>query len=68
MTTKAEREEIAKAIKLLEEFADDEAMEILRKLAGDAVHAGPSYDREDVGIGHDKTQIVDYPNERLGAA
>ena len=46
--TKDERKKLRKAIKLLEEMADEEAMEILRLLDGEGVKAGPAHEAEDV--------------------
>ncbi|MHC4310908.1 MAG: hypothetical protein ACYSW3_00370 [Planctomycetota bacterium] len=66
--TKAEREKISEVLELLDDGMTETAKRILRQLRDFGVKAGPSHDREDVGIGHDKTQIVDYIAVRLEGA
>ena len=66
--TKKEREKIIEVLDLLERGMTETAKRIVSQLRDFGVKAGPTYDREDVGIGNDKTQIVDFSSERLTAA
>jgi hypothetical protein len=66
--TKKEREKIIEVLELLDDGMTETAKRILRQLRDFGVKAGPSHDRQDVGIGHDKTQIVDFIPMRLESA
>ncbi len=65
---KAEREKISEVLDLLDTGMTETAKRILRQLRDFGIKAGPSHDREDVGIGYDKTQIVDFIPMRLVGA
>ena len=57
---KADREKISEVLELLSKGMTETAKRILRQMRDLGVKAGPSHDREDVGITHDETQIVDF--------
>ncbi len=65
---KADREKISEVLELLSKGMTETAKRILRQLRDLGVKAGPSHDREDIGITHDETQIVDFITVRLGGA
>jgi hypothetical protein len=66
--TKKEREQIVEVLRLLDDGMDETAKRILRQMRDFGQKPGPSHEREDVGIGHDKTQIVDFIPMRLESA